>query len=77
MPPSVAAPLPKPKKQNIHVSPAVLAAAAQDNAALFQSLHTNPQGLTQAEAEDRTRTLGPNEVAQERPQGWFIRLLKI
>ncbi len=77
MSPTVAAPLPKPKKQNIHVSPAVLAAAAQDNAALFQSLHTNPQGLTQGEAEDRTRTIGPNQVAQERPQGWFIRLLKI
>ncbi len=77
MPSPVAALPPKPKKQNIHVSPAVLAAAAQDNDALFQSLHTNPQGLTQAEAEDRTRTVGPNEVAQERPQGWFIRLLKI
>src|SRR5579871_2450748 len=75
--PPVAAPVPKPKKQNIHVSPAVLAAASQDNDALLQSLHTNPQGLTQTEAAERTRTLGPNEVAQERPQGWFIRLLKI
>ena len=77
MSPPVAAPVPKPKKPTIHVSPAVLAAAAQDNDALFQSLHTNPQGLTQVEAEDRTRTTGPNQVAQERPQGWFIRLLKI
>jgi Mg2+-importing ATPase len=77
MSPPVAAAVPKPKKQTIHVSPAVLAAAAQDNDALFQSLHTSPQGLTQAEAEDRTRTTGPNQVAQERPQGWFIRLLKI
>jgi len=77
MSPPVAAAVPKPKKQTIHVSPAVLAAAAQDNDTLFQSLHTNPQGLTQVEAEDRTRTIGPNQVAQERPQGWFIRLLKI
>jgi len=77
MSPPVAAAVPKPKKQTIHVSPAVLAATAQDNDALFQSLHTNPQGLTQVEAEDRTRTTGPNQVAQERPQGWFIRLLKI
>ena len=34
-------------------------------------------GLTQAEAEERARTAGPNEVAQERRQGWFVRLLKI
>ena len=34
-------------------------------------------GLTQTEAEERARTTGPNEVAQERRQGWFIRLLKI
>ena len=34
-------------------------------------------GLTQAEAEERARTTGPNEVAQERKQGWPVRLLKI
>ena len=34
-------------------------------------------GLTQAEAEERARTAGPNEVAQERKQGWPIRVLKI
>ena len=34
-------------------------------------------GLTQTEAEERARTTGPNEVAQERRQGWPIRLLKI
>ena len=36
-----------------------------------------PAGLTQTEAEDRARTTGPNEVAQERQQGWLVRLLKI
>ena len=34
-------------------------------------------GLTQTEAEERARTVGPNEVAQERRQGWPVRLLKI
>ena len=40
-------------------------------------MRTTPAGLTQTEAEERARTTGPNEVAQERRQGWPIRLLKI
>jgi Mg2+-importing ATPase len=40
-------------------------------------LHTTAAGLTQTEAEERARTAGPNEVAQERQQGWFLRLMKI
>jgi Mg2+-importing ATPase len=67
----------KAKQNNIHVSPAVLDAAAKDGDELLRSLHTAPQGLTQTEAESRARTVGPNEVAQERPRGWFIRLLII
>src|SRR5579872_4110965 len=67
----------KPKNRNIRVSAAVLDAALKDGDALLQSLRTRYGGLTQAEAEDRTRTIGPNEVAQERRQGWFVRLLKI
>jgi len=67
----------KAKNQNIRVSPAVLDAALKDGEALLQSLRTSPGGLTQAEAEERARTTGPNEVAQERRQGWFVRLLKI
>jgi Mg2+-importing ATPase len=55
----------------------VLDAAGKNSDALLQSLHTTPEGLTQAEAEARARTAGPNEVAQERRRGWFIRLLII
>jgi Mg2+-importing ATPase len=40
-------------------------------------LRTAPGGLTQAEADERALTTGPNEVAQEKPQGWPARLLKI
>ncbi len=40
-------------------------------------MQTSLDGLTQAEAEERARKTGPNEVAQERKQGWPIRILKI
>jgi Mg2+-importing ATPase len=67
----------KAKSHNIQVSPAVLEAARKDGDDLLQSLRTTPQGLTQTEAEDRARAVGPNTVAQEKKQGWFGRLLKI
>ena len=67
----------KAEKQNIHVSPAILEAAGKDGEALFGSLRTTAKGLTQAEAEQRARTSGPNEVAQEKQRGWLIRLLLI
>ena len=77
-PPPDKSPIPaKSKDHNIRVSPAVLDAAGKDGDALLGSLHTAPEGLTQAEAEERERTGGPNEVAQERRRGWFIRLLII
>lgn len=44
---------------------------------MLKSLRTTAAGLTQTEAEDRARTTGPNEVAQEHRQGWPIRLLKV
>src|ERR1039458_5914887 len=65
------------RNHNIRISSAVLDAAGEDGDALLQSLRTTPRGLTQAEAEARARTAGPNEVAQERRRGWFIRLLMI
>src|ERR1700733_8388999 len=66
----------KAKDKKICVSPAVLAAASKHEEDLFQSLRTAPGGLTQSEAEGRTRRNGPNEVAPERPQSWVMRLLK-
>ncbi len=67
----------KGKNQHIQVSPEVLAAARKDSEQLLRDLRTSLGGLTQAEAEERARTTGPNEVAQERKQGWPIRILKI
>jgi len=78
LPPPDASPIPaKAKVHNIRVSPAVLDAAEKEGDELLHSLSTAPQGLTQAEVEERMRTSGPNEVAQERRQGWPVRLLKI
>src|SRR5450631_255390 len=69
--------LKKAKSKNIHVSPAVEAAARNSGDELLRDLGSAAGGLTQAEAEKRARTAGPNEVAQEKPQGWPVRLLKI
>jgi P-type Mg2+ transporter len=61
----------------IHVSPVVLDAARKNGEELLRGLRTSPEGLTQAEAVERARRAGPNEVAQGRTQGWPVRLLKI
>src|ERR1017187_6628953 len=69
--------VPKKKKKSIQVSPAVLDAARKGGEELLLQLRTTAGGLTQVEAELRVRSTGPNEVAQEKPQGWPVRLLKI
>ena len=77
-PPAEASPIAaKAKEHHIRVSPDVLDAAAKDGDELLRFLHTSLSGLTQSEAENRARTSGPNEVAQEHRRGWFIRLLII
>ena len=77
-PPPDKLPIPaKAKNNNIRVSPAVLDAAGKDGDELLRSLHTTPAGLTGADAEARAHTAGPNEVAQQKPRGGFIRLLII
>ena len=46
-----------------------------DGAALLGQLQTRIEGLTQAEAEERLKQYGPNEIARERPQSPLRRLL--
>jgi Mg2+-importing ATPase len=65
------------KGKTIEVAAAVLEAARKGNDEILAELRTSLNGLTQAEAEERARTSGPNEVAQEKPQGPFLRLLKM
>ena len=77
-PPEEASPIAaKAKEHHIRVSPDVLDAAVKDGDELLRFLHSSLDGLTQSEAENLARTSGPNEVAQERPRGWFIRILII
>jgi len=75
--PQACAPAAKPKTQAIQVSPAILDAAGRDGDELLRTLDTRATGLTQAQADQRARTAGPNEIAQERQQGRLIRVLKI
>ena len=65
----------KTKNQNIRISPAVLDTAGKNGEKLLRHLRPSLSGLTQAEAEGRARTTGPNEVAQERKQVWPLRVL--
>ena len=62
---------------DIQVSADVLDGAKKTADQLLETLGTSLAGLTQLEADRRARSSGPNEVAQEKPQGWPIRLLKI
>jgi Mg2+-importing ATPase len=67
----------KTKNQNIRVSAAVLEAARKDGEALLRDLKTSLVGLSQHDADDRLLRSGPNEIAQERKQGWPVRVLRI
>jgi hypothetical protein len=67
----------KAKSKKIQVSPVVLDAARKGGEELLLQLKTAASGLTQSEAELRARSTGPNEVAQEKPEDWPVRLLKI
>ena len=60
----------------ITFSPLLAAAAQKDAAAVLAELTTSARGLSQAEAERRLVTHGPNAVAQEKQRGWPWRLLK-
>jgi len=68
---------PKTKNRNIRVSAVVLDAARKDGETVLRDLATSLAGLSQAGAEQRARAVGPNEIAQERKQGWPTRLLKV
>ncbi len=70
-------PLKPAHNSNIHVSPQILGAAKLEGDAVLEKLETAPTGLSQAAAEERARAIGPNEVAQEKPPSWPMRLFRI
>jgi Mg2+-importing ATPase len=76
-PPALGLPSNHAKNHDIQISLAVLQAAHQTSESLFRDLRTGPGGIAGNEAEKRLSETGPNEVAQERQFGWFVRLLKI
>jgi P-type Mg2+ transporter len=65
------------KHGNISVSDAVLAAARKEGEVLLRDLRSSLVGLSEAEAQERARGTGPNELARESKQGWLGRILKI
>jgi Mg2+-importing ATPase len=67
----------KTKNPNIHVSRAVVDASQKLGDELLRDLRSSADGLTEDDAKNRARQSGPNEIAQERKQSWFVRLLKI
>ena len=52
----------------------LLEAARCDSASALKLCQSAGEGLTQAEAEQRLTTYGPNEIAAYKPEGWYIRL---
>ena len=59
----------------IRVSPLLVEAGRAEVSEVLEKLGTSPAGLTEAEAEERRETHGPNEVAQETQHGWPWRLM--
>ena len=59
----------------IHVSPQLIEASRAEVTDVLKNLSTSPQGLTEADAEERRQSHGLNEVAQEIQHGWTWRLM--
>jgi Mg2+-importing ATPase len=49
-------------------------AATQEIAETLQRLNTTPAGLTEEEAAERLEVFGPNQVAEEKHNGWLQRI---
>ena len=65
---------PKPKGHALHVAPILTEVARLEKSAVLARLETAENGLTQAEADRRQLTHGPNVVAAEARRGWWWRL---
>ena len=75
--PDNAAKPPRKKRPTMSVSPAVIDAARKDGEEVLRNLGTSLRGLPQTEAENRARTVGPNEIGRKRRQGGLMRVWKI
>jgi Mg2+-importing ATPase len=50
--------------------------AGNDINQVLRSLNSNRNGLTEADARDRLRKYGKNEVSHEKPPAWYVQLFK-
>ena len=64
---------PMPAKTNLNTALLKRVADATQPEA-FEILRTNPHGLTRAQAEERAREMGRNEVAREKPPKWYAQM---
>ena len=62
------------KGNGIGISKQLVESAHQDLSAVYEQLHTSPNGLTAEEVETRLETYGPNAVASEKRTTWYARL---
>ena len=58
----------------IGISKQLIDSARQETSTVFEQLHTSPSGLTAGEVETRLESFGPNEMAREKRQTWYMRL---
>lgn len=65
----------KKLSNTIRVSQELIDASGSEVNEVLQRLGTSAQGLSEADAEERRTTHGPNEVAQEVKHGWLWRLM--
>ena len=57
------------EKKPIRVSPALIEAAGAEPSGVFATLRSRPEGLTEAEAEERLEEIGPNVLAKDQRTG--------
>ena len=61
---------------SLSVSPLLLECARKEKEAVLETMKTSTGGLQPEEVEARLAQYGPNNVAQERPPHWIVRLLR-
>lgn len=65
-----------PHQRLVQRAPRLSDVAQSDTAQTLRLLHTTFLGLTEHEVADRLEQMGPNEVADERPQPWWMQLTR-
>ena len=67
-------PLGSGRTNGVEISKKLVDSARTDIQTVLRQLNTSPNGLSQAEVENRLEQYGPNEVAREKRRTWILRL---